>query len=179
MRRTVSIALALGLLGLAACGEDKVKGPPPAAPARIALSSPAFGPGATIPKRFTCDGEGESPPLRWTGIPPRTRSLALLVEDPDAPGGTYVHWTVWNLPPATTSLPAGVDAERLRQGRASGGDTGYDAPCPPHGDPPHRYVFTLYALRAPLSLDRGAGPDEVRDAIRDAALARGTLIGRY
>jgi Raf kinase inhibitor-like YbhB/YbcL family protein len=177
MRRTVSIGLAVAAVALGGCGDDKVSGPPPAAPVRMALSSPAFAPGGTIPKAFTCSGRGQSPPLRWRSVPRDARSLALLVEDPDAPGGTYVHWTAWDIPPATTSLAAG--AKPPRQGRSSGGDTGWQPPCPPGGDEPHRYTFTLYALRAPLGLDDGAKPDEVRDAIGKQALARGSLTGRF
>jgi Raf kinase inhibitor-like YbhB/YbcL family protein len=177
MRRTVSIALAVGALVAAGCGEEKVEGPPPAPPQRIVLTSPEFPSGGTIPERFTCAGDGDSPPLRWSGVPRGTHSLALLVEDPDAPGGTYVHWTAWDIPPTQTSLPA--DAEPPRQGRASGGDSAYEAPCPPDDDEPHRYVFLLYALRAPLELDEGAAPDEVRDAIARVAIARGQLSGRF
>jgi Raf kinase inhibitor-like YbhB/YbcL family protein len=178
MRRTVSIALAVAAVAApAGCGEDKVVGPPPGSPQRIALTSPDFAPGGTLPERFTCDGDGESPALRWRGVPAGARSLALLVEDPDAPGGTYVHWSAWDIPPTETSLPA--DADPPRQGRASGGDSAYEAPCPPDDDEPHRYVFLLYALRAPLELDDGASPDEVRDAIEREALARGRLVARF
>jgi Raf kinase inhibitor-like YbhB/YbcL family protein len=177
MRRTVSIALAAVAGLMAGCGAEKVKGPPPSAPARITLSSPAFADGATIPRRFTCEGGGDSPALDWRGVPSGARSLALLVEDPDAAGGTYVHWTAWGIPVATRTLPANADP--LRQGKSSGGKTGYEPPCPPEGDGPHRYVFALYALRAPLDLEEGASPDEAREAIGKAALARGTLIGRY
>jgi Raf kinase inhibitor-like YbhB/YbcL family protein len=177
MRRTVSIALIVGALAAAGCGEDKVEGPPPGAPQRIVLTSPDFPQGGTIPERFTCDGRGESPALRWRGVPRGTRSLALLVEDPDAPGGTYVHWTAWDIPPTDTSLPA--DADPPRQGRASGGDSAWEAPCPPEDDEPHRYVFLLYALRAPLDLGDGASPDEVREAIGRVAFARGQLVGRF
>ena len=173
MRRTVSIALA-ATATLAGCGGgEKVSGPPPAAPSRIVLSSPAFSQGRSIPKPFTCDGKGQSPPLRWTGVPAGARSLALLVEDPDAPGGTFVHWTAWDIPPRTTTLPA--DARPPRQGASSKGDTGWTPPCPPSGT--HHYEFTLYALRAPLGLGEGAKPDAVRDAVAKQALAKGTLTG--
>jgi Raf kinase inhibitor-like YbhB/YbcL family protein len=177
MRRTVSIGLAVMAVPLTGCGDDKVSGPPPAAPERIVLSSAAFTPGGTIPKAFTCSGEGESPPLRWRGVPRGARSLALLVEDPDAPGGTFVHWTAWDIPPATKALAAG--AKPPRQGHSSGGDTGWQPPCPPEGKEPHRYTFTLYALRAPLDVDEGAKPDAVRGAIGKQALARGSLTGRF
>jgi Raf kinase inhibitor-like YbhB/YbcL family protein len=164
---------------LAACGGgETVSGPPPSAPARIALESPAFTAGATIPRRYTCAGAGVSPPLRWHGVPARARALALLVEDPDAPGATFVHWTLYGLSPGLRSLRAGAVPAGARQGASSAGDTGWTPPCPPHGDPPHRYVFTLYALSAPLRLAAGADPGRVRTAVARAAVARGELVGR-
>jgi Raf kinase inhibitor-like YbhB/YbcL family protein len=177
VRRTVSIGLLAAVAALAGCGDDEVSGPPPSAPAGIVLSTAAFGQDGTIPKPFTCSGRGQSPPLRWRGVPAAARSLALLVEDPDAPGGTFVHWTAWDIPPTATALPA--EAEPPRQGKSSGGDTGWQPPCPPEDDEPHRYTFTLYALRAPLGLDDGAKPEEVRDAIAERALAKGALTGRF
>ena len=184
MRRTVSIArLSAGVMAagaaalLAACGGgDKVSGPAPSAPPRITLSSPAFAPGQTIPQRFTCDGAGVSPPLRWSRVPRDARSLALLVEDPDAPGGTFVHWTAWAIPPTTVAL--GPGAKPPRQGENRKGETGWTPPCPPGGKA-HRYVFTLYALRAPIDLDSGAKPGKVRDAIGRDAIGQGSLTGRF
>jgi Raf kinase inhibitor-like YbhB/YbcL family protein len=176
-------AAGLAALALAAplgCGgDDTVKGPPPAAPAAIRLSSSAFSDGALIPRRFTCDGGDVSPPLAWEGVPAAARSLALLVEDPDAPGGTFVHWTLFNLPPTTRALDAGRVPAGAREGKNSFGHRGYGGPCPPKHKPPHRYVFTLYALRSDLGLDAGASPDDVRAAIGRRALARGQLTGRY
>jgi Raf kinase inhibitor-like YbhB/YbcL family protein len=177
MGRTVSIAGAAAALLAAGCAEDKVSGPPPAPSQRIVLTSPEFPTGGTIPERFTCASEGDSPPLSWRGVPAGTRSLALLVEDPDAAGGTYVHWSAWDIPPAARSLEA--EAEPPRQGQASGGDSADEAPCPPEDDRPHRYAFLLYALRAPLDLDDGADPADVREAIDRVAIARGRLVGRF
>jgi Raf kinase inhibitor-like YbhB/YbcL family protein len=156
-----------------------VEGPPPAAPDRLTLTSPAFPPGGTIPTRFTCDGEDVSPPLAWTGTPPGTRSLALLVEDPDAPGGTFVHWTLYDLPPRSARLGAGEVPAGAREGESSFGDRGYGGPCPPEDDEPHRYAFLLYALRSPLGLEAGASPGGVRGAIAEHAIARGRLTGRF
>jgi Raf kinase inhibitor-like YbhB/YbcL family protein len=165
---------------LAACGgDDTVEGPPPAAPDRIRLTSPAFEPGAPIPPRFTCAGEDVSPPLRWTGVPADARSLALLLEDPDAPGGTFVHWTLFALAPSTTGVGEGEVPAGAREGKNSFGDEGYGGPCPPEGDEPHRYSFVLYALRSAPDLDAGADPDQVRSAIAERALARGRLTGRF
>src|SRR3954469_10274202 len=146
MRRTVSIGVAAALV-LAGCGGgdggEKVSGPPPAAPASMRLTSPAFRDGGEIPSAYTCAGAGRSPALAWRGVPSGTQSLALLVEDPDAPGGTFVHWTAWDIPAGTRSLP--VDAKPRVQGESSAGKLGWAPPCPPGGSP-HHYVFTIYAL---------------------------------
>jgi Raf kinase inhibitor-like YbhB/YbcL family protein len=174
------IAAATALLALlAGCGGEKVEGPPPAAPQRIKLTSPAFAPGATIPKRFSCDGKGVSPPLAWRGVPADARWLALLVEDPDAPGGTFVHWTLFDIPTEVRRLRAGESPAGARSGDNSFGDRGYGGPCPPEGDAPHRYRFVIYALRDELGLDAGASPQDVRAAIGERALARGELTGRF
>jgi len=177
-RRRIAVA-ATALALLAGCGGEKVEGPPPAAPERITLTSPAFAPGATIPRRFTCSGEGTSPPLAWKGVPAEARSLALLMEDPDAPGGTFVHWTLFDVAPDTGQLRAGGQPAGARTGENSFGDRGYGGPCPPEGDAPHRYRFVLYALRDKLGLDAGASPQDVRAAIGERAIARGQLTGRF
>lgn len=126
------------------------------APVTMVLRSPVFADGGRIPVRHTCDGEDVPPPLSWSAPPPGTRSLALTVEDPDAPGGVFVHWVVTGLPPKARSVPPGTP--------------GWRGPCPPKGDRPHRYVFTIWALREPVT-DRGA--------IGRVAIARGVLVGRY
>ena len=178
MRRAALIAAAVA--ALAGCGGgDRVEGPPPAAPVSITLRSPAFADDATIPKRYSCDGNGVSPPLAWTGVPAGARSLALLMEDPDAPGGTFVHWTLYSLPPGTRRLAEGKVPAGARQGENSFGDSAYGGPCPPEGKGAHRYVFTLYALRDTELPDAGAKPEAVRGAIAGHALARGTLTGRF
>jgi Raf kinase inhibitor-like YbhB/YbcL family protein len=176
--RAWGAAMVLLILALAACGGDggSVKGSAPAAPDTLRLSSAAFAAGATIPRRYTCDGANEAPPLRWTRPPKATRELALLVEDPDAPGGTFVHWTVYGLPAAATHLTRATEA---KQGENSFGKRGYNGPCPPKGDKPHRYVFTLYALKVRTTLKAGAKPARVRAAIAKRAVARGRLIGRF
>jgi Raf kinase inhibitor-like YbhB/YbcL family protein len=166
-------------LALAACGGDRVEGPPPAAPDRITLASTAFRDGATIPRRFSCDGDDVSPPLDWKGVPEKTRELALLMEDPDAPGGTFVHWVLFKLAPDRDGVAEAEVPQGARQGKNSRGDSGYAGPCPPEGDAPHHYEFVLYALDAPLDLPDGAAADEVRAAVGDTALARGELVGRF
>ena len=172
-------ALVIGA-ALAGCGDDDtVEGPPPRAPEQITVTSPAFAADADIPMRFTCDGDDVSPPLTWEGVPAGTRELALLMEDPDAPSGTFVHWTLYAMPADTTALREGEVPAGAREGENSFGDTGYGGPCPPEGDEPHRYVFSVYALDAPLDLEAGASPDDVREAVADRATARGQLTGRF
>jgi Raf kinase inhibitor-like YbhB/YbcL family protein len=146
------------------------------------LRSPSFQDGGTIPAKYTCDGEDVSPALAWANPPPGTRAFALIMDDPDAPVGTWVHWVVYDVPGGVTGLPEGVNpGERLpdggTQGRNSWGRLAYGGPCPPGGM--HRYVFTLYALRAPLGLAPGATKEQVLQALEGRVLARATLMGRY
>lgn len=170
---------------LAGCGGDRSapdrdRAVGEAADARFALSSPAFAPGASIPARFTCAGERLAPPLSWSRPPAGTRELVLVMEDLDAPHGAFVHWIVLALSPTTPGLPAGTKPATLRTGRASSGRVGYEPPCPPRGDRAHRYVFTLYALRARLAAALGAPANQVRGALAAARpLARGRLLGRF
>jgi len=142
----------------------------------LALVSPAFHAGARIPARYSCTGTNVSPPLRWTARPRATRSFALLVVDPDAPGGTFTHWTLWNLPATRRSLPAGFKWKW--QGRNDAGSVGYTGPCPPAG-PKHHYVFTLYAVDRMLSLPRGASPSALISGIVHHARSTATLVGVY
>jgi Raf kinase inhibitor-like YbhB/YbcL family protein len=144
--------------------------------AALTLSSPAFHSGARIPVRYTCEGKSVSPPLRWTAPPHGTRAFALLVVDPDAPGGVFTHWTLWNLPPTRRAVPAHFRWKL--QGRNDGGSIGYTGPCPPPG-PRHRYTFTLYALDRMLPLPRGASVTRVVTTISRHARATATLVGRY
>ena len=144
--------------------------------AGLVLSSPAFHAGAPIPKRYTCDGANGSPALRWTAPPTGTRSFALRLDDPDAPGGTFTHWTLWGLAAGARALPA--RAGWALQGRNSFGATGYRGPCPPPGTP-HHYVFRLYALDRRLPLRRGASTSEFTRALRGHVLASARLVGVY
>lgn len=141
------------------------------------ISSPAFADGADIPLRHTCDGDNLSPRLTWTDVPEGTRSLALIVDDPDAPGGTFTHWVLYDIP---------ADARELGQGGAVGksgrngfGRTGYGGPCPPHGDPPHRYRFTLHALDVPSLAVRHGTREEVGAKMEGHVRATAQLVGRY
>ena len=145
----------------------------------ITLSSDAFGDGETIPASFTCDGSDVSPPLRWSGVPSEAVELALLVEDPDAPRGTFVHWLLWGLAPDLSGLPEGRVPDGARQGLNDFGRLSWGGPCPPRGHGPHRYIFTLYALREPLPVDQGATAGQLRGAIAGNVLAQGQLTGMY
>lgn len=143
----------------------------------IKVSSDAFADGQSIPARFTCDGGGQPPPLAWNGVPAGTAALALVVDDPDAPRGTFVHWVVLDLPGDATeldgsSLPSGAIQATNSAGRAS-----YSPPCPPSGT--HHYKFTVYALSAPTGLRDGAALDTALRAIESTATAQGTLTSTY
>jgi hypothetical protein len=166
---------------LAACGEDNetVSGEPPSAGRRLGVSSPHIPNGHPIPVEYTCDGRDVSPQLLWRGVPPDAAELAVLMEDPDAPSGRFVHWTAWGISPNLRGLPDDPDPSTFEQGENSFGETGYSGPCPPEDDEPHRYEFNVYALRKPLGLKDGADPQTVRQAIAAAAESRGTLMGVY
>ena len=141
------------------------------------LSSPAFADGADIPVRYTCDGDDVSPRLTWTGTPQGTRSIALIMDDPDAPRGTFTHWVIHDLPPELTEL--GEGAALGTQGRNSFGRRGYGGPCPPPGDDPHRYRFTLYALDLPSIALQNGTREELEGKMNTHVLDKAQLVGRY
>ena len=144
-------------------------------PVPMELTSAAFGPNETIPSQYTCDGADLSPPLTLSGIPADAVSLALIMDDPDAPGGTWVHWVEFNIAPRT-QIPTGAGVLGT-QGRNSFGTTGYGGPCPPSGT--HRYFFTVYALSAELELAGGATKAQVLAAMEGLVLAQAELIGLF
>ncbi len=145
----------------------------------LTLTSPAFANGATIPKKFTCEGLNISPELRWSDTPINTQSYALIVDDPDAPVGTFTHWVLFDIPGDRSSLAEGESTSGLA-GRNDFGRSGYGGPCPPRGHGPHRYFFTLYALDvASLKLKAGATRREVETALRGHSLAQAQYLGRY
>lgn len=152
----------------------------------ITVSSSAFEHGAGIPARYTCDGDDRSPPLT-AAIPDDAETWALVVTDPDAPGGPFTHWLIWNLPPDGTlpdGVPRGETVPSLSdavQGTNDFGDVGYGGPCPPAGDGSHTYVFDVYALGDTLDVASGSERKVVEDAIAadDAVVAAGTLTGTY
>ena len=150
----------------------------------LALASPAIMPGGTIPREYTCDGADSSPPLAWSGVPAGTASLVLVVEDPDAPRGTFGHWGVYDLPPGTPGLAAGYHAGRpapgLREARNDFGTVGYGGPCPPPGAGPHRYHFALLALNRPsLALPAGASVAQILNAATPYVIGRAELVATY
>ena len=143
----------------------------------LALTSDAIVEGQPIPTRFTCDGADISPPLRWAGLPAGAVSLAVLVDDPGAPGGTFTHWLAWDLDPAAGAVEKGVAPPA--EGRNGFGRSGYGGPCPPRGDGPHRYAFRVFALDAALDLDPGASEGAFRAALVGHVLGAGELTGTY
>jgi Raf kinase inhibitor-like YbhB/YbcL family protein len=182
MRRA---ATALALAALAGCGGgDDSADPAPgsAATDEIRVESPAFTDGGRLPARFTCDGEGVSPPLRWSGAPGDAQDLVLVADDPDMTQGAFTHWTVWKLPlqpDGSGSLREDDVTSEMEEGQNDFGDRGWGAACPPEGDGPHRYVFTLYALDRPAELGDGATAAQVRAAVAASAVAQGRLSATY
>ena len=140
----------------------------------LTIKSIAFSQGGHIPKKYTCEGEDINPPLEIKGIPEKTKTLAIIVEDPDAPNGTFDHWLVWNIPPnepiAENHIP-GIS------GRNSFGKTGYGGPCPPSGS--HRYYFKIYALDINLDLLAGSDKKALQKAMQNHVLASGELMAHY
>ena len=143
----------------------------------IRITSPAFSEGGNIPRKFTFDGQDVSPALAWEGVPPGCKCLALIVDDPDAPAGTWDHWLLYNLPPDVPGLPEGITGVGTA-GRNSWGRSRYNGPCPPRGKP-HRYYFKLYALDTTLNLGPGLTKRELESAMGSHILAQGLLMGVY
>jgi hypothetical protein len=143
----------------------------------LAITSPAFADGQPIPATFTADGANVSPELVIANPPPGTACFALIVDDPDAPMGTWVHWVAWNIPASTTKIPEGRLPAGSVEGRNSWGRTGYGGPSPPSGT--HRYHFKLYAVDRPIELPRTADKQTLIDAMEGHVLARCQLTGTY
>jgi Raf kinase inhibitor-like YbhB/YbcL family protein len=143
----------------------------------VELSSSAFVAGQPIPLRYTCDGGDRSPPLQWIKVPGEAVSLALIVDDPDAPVGTFTHWVAWGIDPDDGELPEGERAPR--EGRNDFGETGYRGPCPPRGHGSHRYFFRLYALASEPAVRSGASLRDLEHALESNVLAVTELVGTY
>lgn len=143
----------------------------------FSLKSPAFLSGGFIPVAYTCDGEDLRPALTISGAPAEAKSLAIVMYDPDAPGGTFVHWVAWNIPPETKEIPEGPLNPSIMEGTTSFQSVGYLGPCPPGGT--HRYIWRLYALRTVLSLDSKTTRDGLEAAMNTFVLTQTELMGRY
>ena len=170
---------------LAACSPSGQNAAAPREPAGkpLKLASAAVEAGGTIPRQFTCEGSDISPALTWTEPPAGTRSFALIVDDPDAPAGVWVHWVIYDLPPSARQLPENIPEQAefdsgARHGRNDFRRLGYGGPCPPPG-PAHRYFFKLYALNATLGLKPGATKADLENAMKGHILAEAELMARY
>ncbi len=150
---------------------------------RLSVTSPAFTDNGRIPAKFTADGDDMSPPLQWSGAPDGVTQYAIIVDDPDAPGGVFTHWVIYGIPGSYDHLDAGVRQEsELDNGAMQGpnhmGNIGYNGPSPPKGKP-HRYIFTVYALDAKLDLPAGTSKEELIKAMQGHIISEGKLTGLY
>jgi Raf kinase inhibitor-like YbhB/YbcL family protein len=148
------------------------------------ISSNAFEPEKNIPVQYSCDGANTSPELSWTDVPADAKTLALVMEDPDAPSGTYIHWVAYNIPPTVKGFASAVATDKTLpdgtlQGENSSNNTGYTGPCPPPGHGSHRYYFRLYALDQSLDLKPGATRTDLNAAMKGHILAQSETMGRF
>jgi len=185
--RAVTVA---GLAGVAGCNGD---GSGSATTTTIGdtmpgfeLTTSAFDDGGTVPTKYTCSGADVSPPLSIEGVPDEAAALALVVDDPDAPGGVFTHWLLWNVPTDATSIPEGVPATETvddlggaKQGTNDFGGIGYRGPCPPESHDAHTYRFKLFALDAELDVEPGAEAGAVNDAIETRRIATARLTAEF
>lgn len=141
------------------------------------VRSSAFDSGRAIPTNYTCDGADARPALSITGVPQDTKSFALVMYDPDSPGGTFVHWVAWNISPDMREIPEGPLPAGVMEGTTSFRSVGYQGPCPPSGT--HRYIWRLYALRTVLSLDSNTTREDLESSINTYVITQTELMGRY
>ena len=141
------------------------------------ITSSAFENNSPIPPKYTCDGNDFSPPLQFSEVPTEAKSLVLICDDPDAPGQTWVHWTIWNIDPKTTQIEEGTVPSGIVQGLTSFGQVGYGGPCPPSGT--HRYFFKLYALDNKLNIPYQAGKEDLEKVMVGRIIAQAEIIGTY
>ena len=195
--RNALVALFLATVAATACAGPSVSKAPAAAtssptgtptatvaPGAVGVSltvtSPAFANGATIPVKYTCTASNPvSPPLAWSGVPSGTAELTLLVEDPDASPGGFVHWVVYGIPPDTQGLAEGSLPSAAKQGVNGRNQNQWQGPCPPVGSAPHHYRFTLTAVSKSLELAPGATAAQVKAAMASSIVGQGLLVGRY
>jgi len=143
----------------------------------ITVTSSAFSAGGPIPPQFTCKGANRNPPLHIDGLPSATETVVLIVDDPDAPGGLFTHWLVWNIKNSTTDIPSGGSPGGGKEGTNGFGKTGYGGPCPPSGT--HRYFFRVFALNQALNLSPGSKRAALDQAMQGHVIASGELMGRF
>ncbi len=177
MERLALLVLSLIVFLTTACQGTSVRFSQEEVKLNIEIISTAFAPNSIIPKRYTCDGENLSPPLSWKNIPAETTSLALIMDDPDAPMGTFVHWVIFNIPSEVTEFAEGekgIGIEGINDFRK----VGYGGPCPPRGST-HRYFFKIYALDTELNFDQTTRKKDLEQAMQGHILAQGELVGRY
>jgi Raf kinase inhibitor-like YbhB/YbcL family protein len=160
-----ALAMALGAIVSFAAGGAKMK-----------ITSSAFQEGGNIPSKFTCDGADSSPSLQISEVPSGAKSVALIVDDPDAPSGLFTHWTVWNISAQNSTIAEG-STPKGTQGTNDFGKSGYGGPCPPSGT--HRYYFRIFALDRELDLASGAKRSQLDAAMKGHVVAQGMLMGRY
>jgi len=188
--RKALVATLLAAVAMGACSGSSVPGKAPATATTsptasssgvaITVTSPAFADGSTIPVKYTCTAASPvSPPLAWSQVPSGTAELTLLVEDPDASPGGFVHWVVYGIPPDTRGLAEGSLPSGARQGANGRNQDQWHGPCPPVGSAPHHYRFTLTAVSKPLGLAPGATAAQVKAAMAGSIVGQGLLAGRY
>jgi hypothetical protein len=185
----LAAALVIVIFTIAACGsaeqviDPEEFDPLTSVPAALDVRSPDFKEGERIPTKFTCDGEDEPPVISWAKPPAGTRAVAVIFDDPDAPGGIFTHWTVFNLEPGQNRLAGSIGSDETGptgpfEGLNDFGAAGYGGPCPP-GGAEHTYRFNVFALIAPLALETGAPASEVITAMRGTVIGYGVLTGTY
>jgi Raf kinase inhibitor-like YbhB/YbcL family protein len=176
--RSISLFIGLSALVLSTgCGQEQVVPEAEGGIDMIQIKSTVFEEGDTIPRVYTCDDQNISPPLSWTGVPQGSISLVLIMDDPDAPSGTFDHWILYNLPPDLTGLSQDNRSVGT-EGKNGFGRVGYGGPCPPRGSN-HRYFIKLYALDIAIELKAGASKTQVEHAMQGHILAQGQLMARY
>jgi Raf kinase inhibitor-like YbhB/YbcL family protein len=145
--------------------------------AALQVTSPAFQNNGNIPRQYTCDGKDINPPLMIANCPQGTKSLALICDDPDAPGGGWVHWVIWNIDPSVKEIKEAIVPQGAIEGMNDFGRHRYGGPCPPSGT--HRYFFKVYALDTMLNISTNASKADLEKAMKGHILAQGQLIGLY
>ncbi|HTY15847.1 MAG TPA: YbhB/YbcL family Raf kinase inhibitor-like protein [Methanoregulaceae archaeon] len=183
----VFVLLLIGVTGMVILAAG-CTGPAPAPPATsdatgLVVLSDSFSTGGTIPRQFTCQGESVSFPLSWSGVPPGTQTIAVLMQDVDTPRSGFTHWILYNIPPGSRGIPGNITTELVLpdgsvQGRNDAGKIGYTGPCPPAGNP-HRYIITVYALNRSLDGAQALNRSEFDTAINGAVIGQGNLSGTY